>query len=320
MRNKLLFLTLVLLIPLLFLSDLFIGSVNIPFHDIIKIIFGEDPLKESWTAIILKFRLPKAITAMLVGAGLSICGLLMQTLFRNPLAGPFVLGVNSGASLGVAMMVLASGLMGGTMMYSAGIMGNLGMVGGAIIGAIFVLGLIIAVMRKIRDSVTILIIGLMFSYLTGAIVSILMFFSTAQEIEMFVIWGFGSFGGVTWNQLVILIPIAIIGVTISFTMAKPLNALLLGENYAISMGLNVNRTKYIVIICTGLLAGSITAYCGPIAFIGIAVAHLARISFNTSDHRVLLPATCLIGINMALLCDLIAQMPGSSNTLPVNAG
>jgi len=317
-NTLLIFLSLVILCIGLFFADLLLGSVKIPFNDILTILSGNEPERSTWTAIIMKFRLPKAITALLAGLALSISGLQMQTLFRNPLAGPFVLGVSSGASLGVALVVLATGLLNVSFI-STSLFENTSTIISASLGSFGVLALIIGVMKKIKDNVTLLIVGLMFSYLTGAIVSILMYFSTAEELEAFVIWGFGSFGGVTWSQLYLLFPIIIIGSLICFSLVKPLNALLLGENYAKSLGLNVERAKFLMICSTGLLAGSITAFCGPIAFLGIAIPHLARMITKTSNHIILVPVTALTGISIALLCDIISQVPGSQHALPINA-
>jgi iron complex transport system permease protein len=302
---------------LFFLSDITFGSVAIPFKDVIKALSLQkaDPI---WQNIIINFRLPRAITALLVGAGLSVSGLLMQTMFRNPLAGPFVLGISSGASLGVALLIMAGFALGDVI----SLMDNLGKwltVVAASGGSLIVLLLVLLTSNRIKDSMGLLIIGLMFGSATSAIVSILQFFSKAEEIQAYLIWTFGSLGGMNWYELNIFIPVVLAGLVLAFSQIKSLNALLLGENYARSMGMKLKRTRFWLILATSLLAGSITAFCGPIAFVGIAVPHLARMLFVSSDHRLLLPATVLAGAALMLFCDLISQLPGTQETLPINA-
>ena len=241
----------------------------------------------------------------------------MQTLFRNPLAGPFVLGISSGASLGVALLLLAGISITGSIMAS-GVTSWL-VVMAASAGSALVLLLVVTVSIKVRDSMTLLIIGLMFGSLTGAIVSILQFFSSGEEIQVYVFWTFGSLGGLNWNEIVVLLLMTAAGIVISLLMTKPLNAFLLSENYARSMGINIKMSRFWIIISTSLLAGSITAFCGPIAFIGIAIPHLTKLLFNTSNHKVLLPAVALSGIIVMLICDIISQLPGSDHVLPINA-
>lgn len=304
-------------ILILFLLNISIGSVSIPFEEIMNVLAGNEASKNSWTNIILNFRLPKATTAVAVGAALSISGLLMQTLFRNPLAGPFVLGISSGASLGVALLLLAGVSITGSLIAS-GLTSWL-VVAAASLGSAVVLLLVVTVSLRIRDSMTLLIIGLMFGSLTSAIVSILQFFSTGEEIQVYLFWTFGSLGGLNWNEVMVLLIISGIGIIISFVMVKSLNALLLSENYARSMGISIKSSRLWIIISTSLLAGSITAFCGPIAFIGIAIPHLTRLLFNTSNHKVLIPAVAMVGILVMLICDMISQLPGSEHVLPINA-
>ncbi|MFB6306426.1 MAG: iron chelate uptake ABC transporter family permease subunit, partial [Flavobacteriales bacterium] len=318
-KYRTLFILLLLMTCSLFILDLSLGSVYIPFSDIIKIFIGSESSHENWENIIFKFRIPKTFTALLVGVGLAISGLQMQILFRNPLAGPFILGISSGASLGVALLVLGgSGLT--WLLDSINLSeSNIGNAIAASFGSFGVLFIILALSRKLMDNVTLLIVGLMIGYLTSAFVSILMFFSRSEEIHSFMIWTFGSFSKVTQDQLWILSVLIMIGVIISIILSKWLNALLLGESYAKSMGTPIQKARLWSIISTGLLAGSITAFCGPIAFLGIAVPHLARSLFNTSNHHVLLPAVILVGSIIALCCDIISQVPGSQTTLPLNA-
>ncbi len=298
--------------------DVSLGSVYIPFPAILDILGGQEAERSSWVQIVWQFRLPKAITAIAAGAGLALSGLQMQTLFRNPLAGPFVLGISSGASLGVALLVMAGFSLGGILVLD-GAYGRWLIVIAASMGSGLVLMLVVAATIRIKDSMTLLILGLMFGSATGAIVSVLQFFSQADQIQAYLIWTFGSLGGLNWLDLYILIPVTIAGVLISLFLCKPLNALLLGENYAQSMGLNLKATRLWIIISTSLLAGAITAFCGPIAFVGITVPHFARIIFNTSDHKVLIPATLISGALLLLVCDIIAQLPGHEQTLPINA-
>jgi iron complex transport system permease protein len=295
-----------------------LGSVYIPFQKIFATLIGQSIENEGWQNIILQFRLPKAITAILVGSGLGISGLLMQTLFRNPLAGPFVLGISSGASLGVALAILA-GMTFGFGLTQMGIGGSWILTISASLGAILVLLVVVLVSLKVQDSMSLLIIGLMFGSATSAIVTVLQFFSKAESIQAYLVWTFGSLGGVTWQELQVFIPIVLITLFGSFLLSKKLNALLLGDNYARSMGLNINNTRLLIIIATALLAGTITAFCGPIAFVGIAIPHITRLIFNTSNHKILFPMVVLCGAILMLICDIIAQIPGREYTLPINA-
>lgn len=303
------------LLLILFIFNITLGSVSIPFSEVVSALFSGETSKESWSIIIQDFRLPKAITAILAGAGLSIAGLLMQTLFRNPLAGPFVLGISNGASLGVALLILS----GGAIFSSLNALGNWGLVFASIIGSGAIMTIVLAVAAKIKDSVSLLIIGLMVGSATGAIVSVLQYFSEAEMIQAYLVWTFGSLAGTTWSQIGILTPIVLIGLLLAFITQKQLNAFLLGEQYAESLGVSIKKYRYIIIAATCLLAGSITAFCGPIAFIGLAVPHIARAILNTSDHKILIPTSILIGAILMLGCDMISQIPGNDQTLPINA-
>ena len=312
------FLVLVALFILGFLINVSLGSVTISLDEVLIIIFGGEPSKATWKEIILNFRIPKAITASMVGAGLGISGLMMQTLFRNPLAGPFVLGITSGASLGAALLVLGGFALGETVSY-LGLLGTGLQVIASALGAFLVLFLVLMVSIRIRDSMTLLIIGLMFGSATGALVSVLQFFSKSQDIQAYLIWTFGSLGNLSYQEMKIFIPLVIAGIFMGFVLSKHLNALLIGENYAASMGLDRTKVRFWIILSTSLLAGTITSFCGPIAFVGIAIPHLARLGLNSSNHQVLIPAVCLLGAAVMLICDTIAQIPGSQYTLPINA-
>jgi iron complex transport system permease protein len=315
-QNKIFILLSVLLI-VLFVLNISLGSVTIPFEDILNTLIGNTAAKESWQTIVLSFRLPKAITAILVGSGLSVAGLLMQTLFRNPLAGPFVLGISSGASLGVALLILGSSLFGG--FFLANSISSWSLPIASSLGAFLVLSAVIIAANKVRNTMSILIIGLMFGSFTSAIISILAYFSEAQEIQLFLFWSFGSLGNLSWNELVVFIIIYSIGMLATLAIIKPLNSLLLGENYAKSLGVNVKKNRNIILIITCILTGVITAFAGPIAFIGLAVPHVARMIFTTSNHKILIPAVLLLGAIIMLICDVIAQLPTSEFTLPINA-
>ncbi len=315
---------LVLLALAAFVLSLAVGSVRIPLRDIVAVLLGGEAAKPAWETIVLQFRLPKAVTAMLAGAALSVSGLQMQTLFRNPLAGPFVLGISSGASLGVALTVLLAGVavgLGGSTTLLAGISlaGDASLALSAILGSGLVLLLVMSVARRVQSGMTLLILGLMFGYTTSALVSVLIYFSVVERIQAYISWTFGSFGGVTWRQLQVMAPAILLGLAGGHLLMKPLNALLLGETYAQSLGLNVRRVRLGIIGSSAVLAGVVTAFCGPIGFLGIAVPHLCRSLLNTSDHRLLLPAVSFMGATLALGADIVAGLPGSQLTLPLNA-
>ncbi|MBC8767927.1 iron ABC transporter permease [Arenibacter sp. BSSL-BM3] len=294
-----------------------LGSVSIPLQETLNAVMGKSTEVDSWGYIIWNYRIPKAFTAILVGSGLALSGLLMQTLFRNPLAGPFVLGISSGASLGAALLILGSSLFTGIFAFT--MVNDVSLALAASIGSFLVLLAVMVVASKVKDTMALLIIGLMFGSITTAVVSVLSYFSTAEKLQQYVYWSFGSIGNLSWNQLLLLLTIIAIGILMSIFSIKSLNALLLGESYAKSLGVNMKQSRYTIIIATGLLAGGVTAFAGPIAFIGLAVPHLTRQIFNTTDHKVLVPAVLIYGAILMLICDTIAQMPNSANVLPINA-
>ena len=316
-RNTYLFALLSLLLLLALFLNISLGQVAIPIKEVIKSLFGSTASKETWEYIIVNFRLPKAITAILVGIGLSISGLLMQTLFRNPLAGPYVLGLSSGSSLGVAFVILGAGALPSVI--STFLLSSYGIILASCLGSFSVLLLVLLISKYLRDTMTILIAGLMFSSFAGAIVSVLTFFSSAEKLQKFTFWSMGSIGNLSWQNIFILFLAVILGLLLSLFSLKALDALLLGENYAKSLGLNLNKSRRMIIFATSILAGSITAFAGPIAFVGLAVPHLAKLLFQTSNHRVLFWSTIQIGAIIMLFCDMISQMPGLDFTLPINA-
>ena len=313
-------LLLALSIGVLFLLNLFLGSVDIPFRSIWNILWGMDEGESViWQNIIWKSRVPQALTAMVAGAGLAVSGLQMQTVFRNPLAGPSVLGISSGASLGVAFVVLLSGSIGGIALSRLGFMGEIALTMAAIIGALSIMALIVYVSQKVHGNVTLLIIGVMIGYVANAVIGVLKFFSVEEDIRAYVIWGLGSFARVSGNQMMVFVCIMAVLLPLSFLLIKTLNLLLLGDAYARNLGLNIKRARLQVIACSGVLVAIVTAYCGPITFLGLAVPHLCRGIFRSSDHRILMPASLLAGAALALLCNLIARMPGFEGALPVNS-
>ena len=311
------FILLILLLGIAFLVNISLGSVSIPFNEVVSGLFGGEVSKESWRYILVDYRVPKAVTAIIAGGGLAVSGLLMQTLFRNPLAGPFVLGLSSGASLGVAILILGAGVVGGF----AGVLllSEWSLVIASALGSFLVMLAVLSVTFKIKDTMAILIIGLMFGSVTAAVVAVLSYFSSAEQLQQYIFWSFGSLGNQSWNGVLILTVCFAIGILLSFLSSKSLNALLLGENYAKSMGLHIKKTTFMIIIATSILAGSITAFVGPIAFIGLAVPHVTRQFFTTSNHLILLPAVLIVGSLLLLICDTIAQVPFSEYTLPINA-
>lgn len=309
-RSTILFTILSVAVLLLFVFDVAVGSVKIPLADVWRALFGGD-VDTTTVKIVKDIRLMKAIVAVAAGVSLSVSGLLMQTLFRNPLAGPYVLGISSGASLGVAIFILGAPILG---MVSNSIGTAIGIAGAAWVGSAIVLLFIAAVSRKIKDIMVILILGMMFSSGVSAMVQVLQYLSNEEALKSFVIWTMGSLGDVTSSQLTLLLPAVILGLVCSIAVIKPLNLLLLGENYARSMGLNIRRSRQLIFLATTLLAGTITAFCGPIGFVGMAVPHVARALFDESDHRILLPGSALCGAFALLVCDLVSKLL----TLPIN--
>lgn len=317
--HKLIMTGLVILVVFFFLLDILLGSVKIPFSKVISIVFSHESDNTAWLFIIEKIRLPKAITAVLVGCGLSVSGLQMQTLFRNPLAGPSELGITAGAGLGVAAVMLTGG--SSTSIYAIrqlGLSGSWLIIAMASLGSALVLSIILLIAGRIRDNVILLIVGVMIGTITLSVVSIWQYFSQPEQLQEYIMWTFGSLGGVVQEHLYVLSSVVIFGLLLAFVSSKALNALLLGENYSRSMGLTVGRTRFMIMAGTSLLTGSITAFCGPIGFIGIAIPHITRSLLGTSDHRILIPATCLVGTVLMLVCDIIAQMPGTQTVLPIN--
>ena len=319
MRHTLpLIVTLMVSIVVLAIINLFVGSVKIPVTDICRILVGDES-HEIWTNIIWKSRLPQVLTAIVAGAGLAVSGLQMQTVFRNPLAGPSVLGISNGSALGVAFVVLLSGKIGGVALSRLGYVGDAAISVAAIVGALAVMLLIVWISQKVKGNVTLLIIGVMIGYLANAIIGVLKFLAPEEDVKSFVVWGMGSFSRVSGDEMMLFVVLMCILIPLSFLLVKPMNILLLGDRYASNLGLNVQRSRMLVIISSGVLVAIVTAYCGPIMFIGLAVPHLARAIFRSSDHRVLMPATALCGAVLALVCNFIARMPGFEGALPVNS-
>ncbi len=309
-RTTFLFILLSVLSLLLFFADMAVGAVDIPLRDIWAALTGGE-CNPVTAKVILEIRLVKAVVAILAGAALAASGLQMQTLFRNPLAGPYVLGVSSGASLGVALLLLGGPLLGLT---GHTVLGSLGIAGAAWVGSALILVLIASLSSRIKDIMVILILGMMFSSGVSAVVQILQYLSSEAVLKSYVIWTMGSLGDVTSTQLSLLLPVILIGLLLSIAVIKPLNLLLMGENYARTMGLNVRRSRHLIFLSTTLLAGTVTAFCGPIGFIGLAVPHIARNLFNEADHRILMPAAILFGIVLMLVCDIVSKVL----TLPIN--
>lgn len=302
-----------------FFLNLVLGSVHIPLRSVWNIVCGSAEEPVVWQNIVWKSRVPQSITALVAGAGLSVSGLQMQTVFRNPLAGPSVLGISSGASLGVASVILLSGSIGGVALSKLGYIGEIALTVAATAGALSVMTLIVFVSQKVKGSVTLLIIGVMIGYVANAIIGVFKYFSVEEDIRAYVIWGLGSFARVSGNQMTLFICIMAVLLPLSFLLIKTLNLLLLGDGYAKNLGLNIKRARLYVISCSGILTAIVTAYCGPVIFLGLAVPHLCRGLLHTSDHRVLMPAAVLTGSSLALLCNLIARMPGFEGALPVNS-
>lgn len=304
--------TLVLL--LLFVGNLFYGSIDIPGREVLSILTGGNAQRDVWRVVVLETRLPQALTALLAGASISVAGLLLQTLFRNPLAGPEVLGVNSGAGLGVALVMLLTGGMS-----AFGLGGYLAVLSGAFAGALFVIMIILLLATLLRNNMFLLIAGVAVSYMTSSAITLLNYFSTAEGVHSYMVWGMGSFGGVTMSQMPFFASVALMLLMVSLAMAKPLNALLLGDAYAVNLGVNVKAVRAVALCVTGLLTAVVTAFCGPVSFIGLAVPHIARLSMRSNNHRHLVSATIMLGGAVALLCNLVCQLPGESGLLPLGA-
>lgn len=320
MKRHVVFLIIIFLtILIFFFLNLILGTISIPLKAIVNILFGGEGESAIWQNIIWKSRFPQTITALFAGAGLSISGLQMQTVFRNPLAGPSELGISSGASLGVALIILLSGNIAGTALSQVGFFGEVAVSVAAISGALAVMAIIIAISQRIRGNVILLIIGVMIGYIATAIIGVLKFFSNDEDVRAYVIWGLGSFSKVSGNQVYTFAIIMAILIPLSFLLIKTLNLMLLGEGYARNLGLNVKKARLYVICSACIMTAIVTAYCGPIVFLGLAVPHLCRTIFMSSDHRVLMPAVTLTGASLALLCNLIARMPGFEGALPINS-
>ena len=310
-------LALTALIVVLVAANLFFGSVDIPAEAVIRTLLGQDVEKASWSFIIWEARIPQAITALLCGAALAGSGLMLQTAFNNPLAGPSILGINSGASLGVAMVML----LGGGTIATAGVTlsGFFSIVLGAFIGSMVVMGVILFFSTLIKSNIMLLITGIMIGYITSSAISLLNFFATAEGVHSYRIWGMGNFSGVSLEQMPYFASFTLIGLMLAILLIKPLNALLLGNRYAENLGVNIKRTRNLLLIATGILTAVTTAFCGPVSFIGLAVPHIARLMLGTSNHNSLLPVTLLTGSAVALLCSLICILPGESGIIPINA-
>lgn len=318
-RHNIAFISILGSIFCFFILNLVLGTVSVPFLSTWNILFsiGDEPV--IWQNIIWKSRFPQTLTALVAGAGLAISGLQMQTIFRNPLAGPSELGISSGASLGVALVILLSGSIGGTALSSLGFFGEIAVSVAAIVGAMFVMTIIMAISQRIQGNVILLIMGVMIGYIATAIIGVLKFFSNDEDVRAYVIWGLGSFAKVSGNQVYTFACIMAVLIPLSFLLIKTLNLMLLGERYARNLGLNIRRSRLAVIASSCVITAIITAYCGPIVFLGLAVPHLCRMVFVTSDHRILMPAVTLTGASLALFCNLIARMPGFEGALPINS-
>lgn len=318
-RKKAFFITvtLVAVTLLLFFLNICLGTVHIPFKDVIASLTGSGASKESWDFIIRESRLPSAITALLAGASLAASGLMLQTAFRNPLAGPDILGINGGAGLGVALVMLLFG--GNLTMGNLTLGGSLSVIVGAFAGALAVTALVLVLSSKLKNPVMLLIVGIMVSYLASAMISLLNFFSTAEGVHSYTMWGMGNFGGVSLGQLPLYCIVSAVGLFIAVSLIKPLNALLLGDMYAENLGINIIRTRNWLLLSTSLLVAIITAFCGPVSFIGLAVPHIGRMILRSSDHRSLMPVTILCGAVIALLCNVLSSIPGDRGLIPLNA-
>ncbi|HEX8270242.1 MAG TPA: iron ABC transporter permease [Flavobacterium sp.] len=316
-RNTILFVVLPVTAVFAFVLNVSFGSVSIPLEDVFRSLTGGTASRETWEYIIFNYRLPKAVTAVLAGTGLSVSGLLMQTLFRNPLAGPDVLGLSSGSSLGVAFVILGAGLL--PMFASSLLLSSYGVILASCLGSFLVLMGVLVVSRRLRNTMAILIVGLMFGSFASAIVGVLTYYSTAEQLQKFSFWALGNLGNLSWDSVLFLAIAVTLGLLLAILCIKPLNALLLGENYAKSLGVNLKKSQFLIIISTSVLAGSITAFAGPIAFVGLAVPHIAKLLLRTSSHNILFWGTFICGAIIMLACDMLSHLPGSDITLPINA-
>lgn len=314
---RILFFILICILCLSFCLSLLLGSVSIPLIYVFNFIIG-DGNNPVWNTILLDFRIPKALTAILAGGALAVSGLQMQTLFRNPMAGPFILGISSGGGLGVALVIFL-GLSFGGFLNLSGMTRSWAFVIASAAGSVLVLLIVLAASYRIKSSTSLLIIGLMFGSAVSALVSILQYFSQAENIQAYVIWTFGNLGSLSWSELFVMFPVLVLTFVMAISLSKPLNLLLLGDYYAKSMGMNLKKVRFAIILNTGLLAGTVTAFCGPLAFVGLAIPHITRMIFNTTNHLLLTPLVILTGSIFLLLFDIIAQLPGTENTLPINA-
>lgn len=302
-------------VVVLWILNLFVGSVTIPAHEVLNILMGKECERESWQYIVLESRLPQAITALLAGCSLAVAGLLLQTTFNNPLAGPSILGIDTGASLGVAIVMLA----GGSMIANSTITGFIATIIGAFTGAATVMAVILFFSTFVRNNLMLLIIGMMVGYLTSSIISLLNFFASADQVHAYTMWGMGNLGGVSLQQIPYFAIASLCGLVIAFMLSKPLNAMLLGVRYAENLGVNIALTRNLLLIATGLLTAITTAYCGPITFIGLSTPHIARLILRSSNHNTLLPVTMLCGAIVLLLCNIISVLPGNNGVIPINA-
>ncbi len=318
-RHTIAFVLIFISILVFFSLNLVLGTISIPLRSIGNILLGTGEESVVWQNIIWKSRFPQTLTALIAGAGLSISGLQMQTVFHNPLAGPSELGISSGASLGVAFIILLSGSIAGTALSRLGFFGEVAISVAAIAGAMAVMAIIMAISQRVRGNVILLIIGVMIGYIATAIIGVLKFFSNDEDVRAYVIWGLGSFVKVSGNQVYTFVCIMIVLIPLSFLLIKTLNLMLLGEGYARNLGLNIKRARLYTIACSCVITAIITAYCGPIVFLGLAVPHLCRTIFVSSDHRILMPAVTLTGASLALFCNLVARMPGFEGVLPINS-
>ncbi|MGB8703653.1 MAG: iron ABC transporter permease [Gillisia sp.] len=316
-KNNILLWSLLLTVVIMIFINISSGSINIPVMDIFGALFHSGSVSETFKYIVLEYRLPKVFTAILTGSGLAVSGLLMQTLFRNPLAGPYVLGLSSGASLGVALVLMGASVFGG--IFGIALISKWSLVIAASLGSLLVLFAVLTASSKLKDTMAILIIGLMFASLTAAVVSVLAYFSPAAQLQQYIFWSFGSIGNLSWPEVDILGFFWLTGLLLAVFCLKDLNSLLLGEHYASSLGVNIKKNRFLLILSTSLLAGSITAFAGPIAFIGLAVPHLIRQVIPANDHKILFPAVIMGGAILMMICDTVAQLPGSEYSLPINA-